>query len=205
MDEFKEEEVPVKKTWSMSLIGPTNLKKFYAITGRSESDVKMLANAIGAATARSGATLNVIFNYAGMIELVGEAHKANGGKLRMLYTDNTEKPSDWDSAPYISNLSRVSEKVKFGSWHETLLSLVSESEVILCCGLSAGVYAELAYIKWNTVDHRGKVKKLIGIKEFLRTGDFPPEITMDLKEMITLTPATALAQVLEPWKTALEK
>ena len=200
MDELKEEELPATKTWSIGLIGPTNLKKFCAIMGRSESEVKMLANAIGGATARAGATLNVVFNYAGMLELIGEAHKANGGKLRMLYTDNTEKPSDWDSAPYISNLSRVTDKVKFPNWHEMLLSLVSDSEVVLCAGLSAGVFAELAYIKWNTVEHRGKVKKLIGIKELIRTGDFPPEITADLRPLITITPATALASVLEPWK-----
>ena len=145
----------LKKNLEVSLLGPTNLKKFSAITGLDEQAIAPLAKKVGAATAKSGAILTVVFNYAGMLELVGEAHKKAGGTLRMLYTEKTPDSNDWDTAPYEHHLKEADETEKLPSWHHMLLSLVSNPDLVVCAGLSAGVLAELAYMKWNMAEKRG--------------------------------------------------
>jgi hypothetical protein len=62
--------------------------------------------------------------------------------------------------------------------------------------LSAGVLVELGYMKWNHQEGKGNVKKLIGIKEFIPRG-FPPEISYDMKDMITICSIKDLDKCLE--------
>jgi len=57
-------------------------------------------------------------------------------------------------------------------------------DVCICAGLSAGTLSELAYIKWNYKLKRGKLKKLIAVKELLRDGKLPPEIEVDVKKIL---------------------
>ncbi len=186
--------------FEISLLGPTNLKKFSAITGKRNEEIEALGKLIGSATAKSGAKLTVVFNYGGMLKLVGDAHKSAGGTLRMLYTEKAADSSDWDTAPYEPHLKEADETKKFPSWHHMLLSLVSDADIVLCVGLSAGVFAELAYMKWNKAENKGRVKKLIGIKELLREEQFPPEIAADLADMIEIIPAAELLPTLNSWK-----
>jgi hypothetical protein len=63
--------------------------------------------------------------------------------------------------------------------------------------MGAGVLAELAYIKWNHQEKKGKVKAIIGIKELLRNNEFPPEITYDLKDIIKVCSVSHLDRVLK--------
>ena len=58
------------ETLNISLLGPTNLKKFGVITGVSRAETERLATVIGEATARADATLNVVFNYSGMLKQI---------------------------------------------------------------------------------------------------------------------------------------
>ncbi|MSU56091.1 MAG: hypothetical protein EXS51_02160 [Candidatus Taylorbacteria bacterium] len=183
----------------ISLLGPTNLIKFSALTKLSSEEVARLAEATGKATAGAGATLTIVFNYAGMLSLVGEAHKKAGGALRMLYTQKTDS-TDWETAPYEHYLKEADETKKLASWHHMLLSLVSDADIVVCAGLSAGVLAELAYMKWNVAEKRGRVQKLIGIKELLRDGHFPAEIETDLRDLIKIIPVAELTKTLSQWK-----
>ncbi len=194
-----------KSVLEVSLLGPTNLKKFSGIIGKSDATIEALAQFIGSATAKGGAKLTVVFNYAGMLAQVGEAHKKEGGTLRMLYTEKMADSNDWETVPYEKHLSGATETQKFPSWHHMLLSLVSDADIVLCVGLSAGVFAELAYMKWNRLENRGRVKKLIGIKELLRDECFPPEIAADFQSIIEIIPAAELSHTLDTWKNRLKK
>lgn len=178
----------------VSILGPTNLRKFYSNIGLTAEDVEAKARVIGRTLARYKCEVVVVFNYEGMLKLVGDAYKGYGGKLIMLHTDND---SDWEILPYVPLLEHASEAVKKESWHDMLLSLVGDSEIVICTGLSAGVFVELGYMKWNYQDKKGKCKDLIGIKELLRDGDFPPEISKDIEKLITVIPMTELEKTLD--------
>ncbi len=188
-----------KDTFNVSLLGPTNLPRFSAVTGLGMDKIRALAETTGKAIAGSSATLTVVFNYGGMLKLVGDAHKTAGGTLRMLYTEKGTS-DDWETVPYEPHLKEADEVQKLKSWHAMLLSLVSDADVVVCAGLSSGVLAELAYIKWNAMEKRGRVKKLIGIKELLRGGEFPPEIATDLNDLIEIVPVAEMGKTLALWK-----
>ncbi|MBW3016900.1 hypothetical protein KY316_00885 [Candidatus Woesearchaeota archaeon] len=82
----------------ISIIGPTNMKKFSKIIGRPVPEIEQISKSIGKITAQNNAALVVVFNYSGMLKLIGDAHKKNGGKLEMLYTENDY---DWETKPYM--------------------------------------------------------------------------------------------------------
>lgn len=170
------------------------MEKFSTIIGRPIAEIENLARDVGKALAVSKCQLVVGFNYSGMIKLVGDAYKQNGGRLEMLYTEND---SDWFTDVYMKCLEEADKKTKKASWHDLLLSLVSDSDGVVCVGLAAGVLGELAYMKWNFQENKGKVKALIGIKEFLRNGGFPPEISFDLKKIIVISSSKDLNQILK--------
>jgi len=178
----------------ISIVGPTNIKKFCAITGRSMKEIEPKANEIGKIIAEGNHQLVAIFNYSGMIKLVGDSYKKHGGKLEMFYTEND---SDWDTEIYMKYLEEADIKTKKDSWHNMLLSLVKDSDIVLCLGLAAGTLAELGYMKWNYQEHKGSVKALIGIKEFLRNGEFPPEISFDMSRLITISSVDELKNTLK--------
>ena len=178
----------------VSLLGPTNLKKFASIIEKDEADIAQLAKDLGTSLAKQNCQLHVVFNLSGMLKLVADAYKAAGGKLTMLYTENDY---DWETKPYLSNLQEGDKTVKYPSWHDMLLSLVTDSDIVICAGLSAGVMAELGYMKWNYQEKKGKVKWLIGIKEFLRDGQFPPEIGMDMSNLVKICSVEKLHESIE--------
>lgn len=180
----------------VSLIGPTNMKKFSKIIGRTMSEIEQIAKKTGKIIAQNKATLTVVFNYAGMLKLAGDSYKKNDGMLEMLYTEND---SDWDTDIYMDCLKEADIKIKKDSWHDMLLSLVTDVDVVICAGLSAGTFAELGYMKWNYQDKKGKVKALIGIKEFLKDGKFPPEFE-DMEKIIVVTSVADLDNVLKKFR-----
>jgi hypothetical protein len=167
----------------VSLLGPTNMKKFSILIKKDMGEIEKISASIGEILAEKKMDLVVVFNYDGMLKLVGDSYMKKGGKIEMLYTENDY---DWETKPYMKNLPLASKKVKTPSWHDMLLKLVSDSDIVICAGLSSGVMAELAYMKWNHQDGKGKVRKLIGIKELLRNDEFPPEITFDIKDITTV-------------------
>ena len=180
-------------TMKVSLLGPTNMKKFSILLGREMKYINSISEKLGETLAEKKADLVVVFNYDGMLKLVGDSYMKKGGKIEMLYTENDY---DWETKPYMKNLTIAGKKVKTPSWHDMLLKLVSDSDIILCAGLSAGGLAELAYMKWNHQDGKGRVKKLIGIKELLRGGKFPEEIAFDIKDITTVVSIKDLPKAL---------
>jgi hypothetical protein len=179
---------------NVSLLGPSNMTKFSEIIGKQPKEIEAVAREIGRTLAEKQCRLVVVFNYIGILRLIGEEFKKHGGRLEMLYTENDY---DWYTDLYMKHLSEADINVKKDSWHDLLLSLVTDSDIVLCAGISAGVYTELGYMKWNNQEKKGRVRKLIGIKEFLRGGEFPPEISWDMEKIITVIPASKLGQVID--------
>jgi len=177
----------------VSLLGPTNIKKFSSIIGKDSAEIEQLAKEIGIILAKKKCELQVVFNLSGMLKMVADAYKSAGGKLTMLYTENDY---DWETKPYLPLLKEADKKIKYNTWHDMLLALVSDAEYVVCAGLSAGVFAELAYIKWNHQENKCKIKSLVGIAEFLRDGTFPPEVAYDLNDKIVYTNVKELANAL---------
>ncbi len=179
----------------ISIIGPTNIEKFSAIIGKPIDEITRVMQGIGKTLAAGHCDIVLVFDYQGMRKTLGDAFKAAHGKtLEMLYTENDY---DWNAKPHLKFLKYADVQTKKPSWHDILLSLVSDSDIVLCAGLSAGVLAELGYMKWNYQEKRGRVKQLIGIKELLRDGEFPPEISYELEPITTICSVNDLPKVLK--------
>ncbi len=170
------------------------MKKFSMLVGKSLTEIETIAQQVGKAIAKQNHELIVVFNYEGMLKLVGDAFKKSGGKLTIIYTENDY---DWEIKPYMHFLQEADKQVKFESWHDMLLSLVKDSDVVICAGLSAGVLAELGYMEWNFQENKGRVKTLIGIKELLRNQEFPPEATFDMNSFMKVISVKDLSDVLK--------
>ena len=173
----------------VSILGPTNMKKFSTLTGKTLQDIAKIAKEIGKTLAKNGCEVVCVFNYSGMLRLIGEAYKKEGGKLEMLYTENDY---DWDTKPYLGYLKEANHTTKKEGWHDMLLSLVKDSDIVICAGLSAGVFAELGYMKWNYQENKGRVKIIVGIKELLRGEEFPHEGSFGMDTFIHVVSSSEL-------------
>ncbi len=168
----------------ISVLGPTNMEKFSKIINKDQDEITSIARRIGETLAKKRCEMVSVFDYRGMIKLVGDAYKSNGGRLEFLYTENDY---DWGTKNFMKYLGEAHKKTEEKNWHDVLLRLVSDSDIVICTGLSAGVFVELGYMKWNYQQGKGRVKALIGIKELLNNGRFPPEISWDLENMIMVS------------------
>jgi hypothetical protein len=178
----------------ISLIGPTDIERLSKIIGKPIREIELKAKEIGKIIAENKLQLIVLFNYSGMLKLVGDSYKENGGKLEMLYTENDY---DWETNVYMKHLNEADIKTKKKGWHDILLTLIRDPDLVLCAGLSAGVFAELGYMKWNYQEKKGNIKALIGIKEFLRDEEFPPEISWDMERLISVSSINELSNTLK--------
>ena len=116
----------------------------------------------------------------------------------MLYTKNDY---DWYTDIYMKYLKDADVKTKKDSWHDRLLSLIKDSDLVICAGLSAGVFTEMGYMKWNFQEGKGKTKALIGIKELLPGGEMPKELTYDkMGEMIKIISVKDLQKTILKFK-----
>jgi hypothetical protein len=182
----------------VSLIGPSNIEKLSQIIGKSPDRIKNISAEMGRTLAKNGCQLVVVFDYVGILQLVGGPFKSNGGKLEMLYTENDY---DWYTDIYTKYLKEADIKTKKDSWHDLLLSLIKDSDLVICAGLSAGVFTEMGYMKWNFQERKGNVKALIGIKELLPGGKMPKELTHDkMGEMIKIISVNDLQKTLLKFK-----
>ena len=181
----------------ISILGPTNMEKFSVLINKPLDEIKRIGEEVGKEIAKSKNSLVVVFNYSGMLKIVGDSYKKEGGKLEMLYTENDY---DWETKIYMNDLREANVRIKKESWHDMLLSLVKDSDLVICAGLSSGVFAEIAYMKWNYQENKGKVKALIGIKELLRKGKFPKEFSFDMKKMITICSFKDLNKIIQRYK-----
>ena len=165
----------------VGIIGPTNLPKLSKLTNKSKDFLLKKAQTIGKIIAEKDCEL-WINSDKGMLVAVGRAYKKFGGKkLVVLYPDKGEPWPKKHALPYIRY---ADELRKEKNWFWSNYNVTALPDLCICVGLSAGTLSELAYIKWNYTLKRGKLKKLIGIKELLRDGKFPLEIEVDIKEII---------------------
>jgi len=181
----------------ISILGPTNMDKFSKLINKPINEIENISKEIGKVIAKNKFQLVVVFNYSGMLKIIGDSYKKEGGELEMLYTENDE---DWETKRYMKNLNEANIKTKKESWHDMLLSLVKDSDLVLCAGLSSGVFAELAYMKWNYQEKKGNVRALIGIKELLRNNEFPPEISFDLNKLMVVDSIKNLDKIIKKYK-----
>ena len=177
----------------VSILGPTNMEKFMELTGLSPIAVEKKAEAIGKAIAMAGHELVCVFNYSGMVKLVGDAYKRAGGKLHMLVATSD---ADWDVDLYEHHIAEADVVEECGTWNDVLLRLVSKSDIVVCAGMSSGVLVELGYIKWNLQDSRGGVQEVIGVSDLLREGVIVPEIALGLERVLVYAESDDLQDVL---------
>lgn len=118
----------------------------------------------------------------GMLVAIARAYKDNGGKKCVVLYPSKGKPwSKEHTVPYIKN---ADELRKEPNWFWSNYNVTALPDICVCVGLSAGTLSELAYIKWNFQLKCGNMKKLIGIKELLRGGVLPPEIEVNIEQIV---------------------
>lgn len=165
----------------VGIIGPTNIPKLSKLTRKPQEFLLEKAQLIGKILAEANCEL-WINSDKGMLVAIGRAYKDFGGKkLVILYPEKGEPWPKEHTKPYIKN---ADELRKEPNWFWSNYNVTALPDLVICVGLSAGTLSELAYIKWNHQLKCGSLKKLIGIKELLRDGRFPPEIEVDIKDII---------------------
>ena len=169
------------KTLKIGLIGPTNIQKLSKLTKQPVSFYIKKAREIGELLAKFNCEVWVNSDK-GMANIVALAYKKKGGrKLVILYP---RQPIPWPNTharPYKNYGDKLKKEP---NWFWTNYNVVAQPDLCICVGLSAGTLSELAYIKWNYQLKRGKLKKLIAIKELLRERKLPPEIEVDIKKIL---------------------
>lgn len=165
----------------IGIIGPTNIQKLSELTGKPQEIFLEKARIIGKILAEANCELWVNSDK-GMLVAIGKAYKNFGGeKLVILYPDKGEPWPKEHATPYIKYADDLRKEQ---NWFWSNYNVTALTDLCICVGLSAGTLSELAYIKWNYQLKCGNLKKLIGVKELLRDGKFPPEIEVDIKEII---------------------
>lgn len=172
----------LKKRLKIGIIGPTNILKLSKLTKKPASFFINKANEIGKLLA--GFDCEVWVNSdKGMANIISMAYKKNGGKkLVILYP---HRPLPWPNKharPYKKYADKLKKEL---NWFWTNYNVIAQPDLCLCVGVSSGTLSELAYIKWNCQLKRGKLKRLIAIRELLRERKLPPEIEVDIKRILT--------------------
>ena len=183
----------------VGIIGPTNLPKLSKLT---KKPIKLLLNKaqlVGRILAEEGCEC-WINSDKGMLVAVGREYKKSGGKkLVVLYPDKGEPWPKEHAKPYIRY---ADELRKERNWFWSNYNVTALPDLCICIGLCAGGLSELAYIKWNYTLKCGNLKKLIGVRELLRNGKFPPEIEADIKNIVQyIDKAEDLKKLLEKFKS----
>lgn len=165
----------------VGIIGPTNIPKLSKLTKKPAGFYFQKAREIGKILAEIGCELWVNSDK-GMASYIAFSYKNNNGKkLVILYPAKGEPWPNRHAKPYIKY---ADELRKEPNWFWTNYNVIALPDICICVGLSSGTLSELAYIKWNYRLKRGKLKKLIAIKELLRDKQLPPEIETDIKKIL---------------------
>lgn len=165
----------------VGIIGPTNILKLSKLTGKTKEFLLEKAQFIGKILVETNCELWVNSDK-GMLVAIGRAYKRYGGKkCVVLYPEKAEPWPKEHADPYIKY---AHELRKEPNWFWSNYNVTALPDICVCVGLSAGTLSELAYIKWNYQFKCGQLKKLIAIKELLRDGKLPPEIEIDIPEII---------------------
>ena len=94
--------------------------------------------------------------------------------------------------------TRIADRVKkLKSWYRANHVVVSEVDVCVCVGLSAGTYTELGYAKWGEEFKRGTLKRLLVVQELIRGGKLPPEFSRKFGPVLRYIAAEELPLALQ--------
>jgi hypothetical protein len=171
----------MKSMLKVGIIGPTNVPKLSRLTKKSIKFLLNKARLVGKILAEGNCEC-WINSDKGMLVAVGKGYKKFGGKkLVILYPGKGEPWPKEHTKPYIKYADELKKEI---NWFWSNYNVTALPDLCICVGLSAGTLSELAYIKWNYTLKCGNLKKLIGVKELLRGGKFPPEIEADIKDII---------------------
>jgi len=168
-------------TLKVGIIGPTNMKKLSKLTGKSEEFLLGKAEEVGRILASRGYEIWVNSD-GGMVSGVAHAYKKAGGKkLLMLYPKKGEPWPNKHAKLYIQHADKLSKQP---NWFWANYQVVTAPDICICVGLSSGTLSELAYIKWNRQFNRGRLKHLVVLQELVRGKKIPPEIEVELWDIL---------------------
>lgn len=171
----------------IGIIGPSNLEKISKLTAKPVEFFIQRAGEIGGIIAKAGCDLWINAD-AGMTILIAKAYKENQGENLTILFPVKGEPWPLD---HIHEFKRYADHIKEEpNWFWANYNVVSQPDLCLCVGLSAGTLSELAYIKWDHKLKCGRLKKLLAIRELLRGGSLPPEIEVDIKEKLVYLDTT---------------
>ena len=164
----------------VGIIGPTNIQKLSRLTKKPAGFFLQKAKEIGKLLAEIGCELWVNSDK-GMANIIARSYKKNGGKkLVVLYPGKGEPWPNKHAKPYKKYADQLRKEP---NWFWTNYNVIALPDLCICVGLSAGTMSELAYIKWNYQLKRGRMKKLIAIKELIRGRRLPLEVEADIKKI----------------------
>lgn len=149
--------------------------------GMKKEDVISKAARVGEEIAKAGHELWVNPD-GGMLAAVAEAYKAAGGRRHVVLFPSDQDP--WPNEqvqPYRNTADDVQERP---DWFHTNYAVVSEVDVCVCVGLSAGTFTELGYVKWDEEFHRGHLRRLVVVRELVRGGSLPPEYSAKFRDIL---------------------
>tara|TARA_Y100000310_G_scaffold67752_1_gene63138 strand:- start:6717 stop:7298 length:582 start_codon:yes stop_codon:yes gene_type:complete len=180
----------------VGLIGPTDMGQLAQFLGRSQEVLEELGALVGQILADTGKELWVNADR-GMLYAVARSYKEHGGPKLVMLLPRRGVPWPIDHA---EQYTEIADEVRRPvTWIAANLEVVSEPEICVCVGLSAGTLSELSYIRWNIELGGGNLRALFAIRELLRGGNVPPEYRSALASVLHYVETT------EEFREALEK
>ena len=187
---------------TIGIIGPTDLTKLSFLLGKPLDFLLERAALAGEILAKNGCQLLVNAEDGSLLFEVAKAYKEHGGKWLVIFTPRRGSP--WPVAETGAHRAIADEVQEVADWFRANHAVVSQPSLVVCMGLSAGTFSELAYIKWDDQFRRGNLQKLVAILELLRGGELPPELAINIAPLVEyITVVEELDQVLK--KTQCDK
>ena len=181
----------------VGVIGPTNMSQQAQLCNSSQEVLTERGALVGQILAEAGKELWVNAD-GGMLKIVAQSYKQHGGKKLVMILPRRGFPWPIDHAKPYAKIADELRRPK--DWFAANLEVVSEPELCVCVGLSAGTMSELSYIRWNIeLLEKGNLKGLIAVRELLRDGELPPEYES------VLTPVLRYVETVEKLGLVLEE
>lgn len=186
----------------VGVIGPTNIRKLNQLTQQPIGFLLERARTIGKILAEADSELWVNSDQGMLIGVTRGYKESAGKKVVLLYPDKGEPWPKQHTTPYIRY---ADELRKEENWFWSNYNVTALPDLCICVGRSAGTSSELAYIKWNHQFKRGNLKRLVAVRELLIDGMLPPEIEIDIKDIVQyVEKAEDLKDFLENFKGKLK-
>ena len=182
----------------VGVIGPTDMSLQAQLVNSSQKVLAERGALVGRILAEAGEEVWMNAD-GGMLEVVAESYKQHGGKKLVMLLPS-EESDDWPIQHAEPYAELADELRRPRNWRDANLEVVSEPEVCVCVGLSAGTMSELSYIRWNIeLREKSNLKVLIAVRELLRGRELPPEYES------VLAPVLRYVQTVEELRPVLKE